>query len=121
MNTVIRGAGRPLLLLLGGALGACLMGAAGTCVPADLGDTVEFPYQTHVFDHAAHMSNACELCHHTGAEGMSCDATGCHQADSVGGVPNLKDAKHQTCFTCHNEQTADGSRRCSFCHTDLAG
>jgi len=122
MNNINRGARRSLLLVLGGLVGASLILTYASCVSImDLGEDVQAPYQTHTFDHALHMANSCDLCHHAGAEGQSCDATGCHQSEWVGGVPSLKEAKQQTCFTCHNQKTADGSQDCSFCHTALLG
>ena len=123
MTIIIRAARRTLLPLLGLILGAGLMFTDLSCVPVvDLGESVEYPYVTHEFDHVAHLrAKGCGECHHVGAN-LSCDASGCHQSEWVGGVPNLKEAKHRRCLTCHgNETTAEGSTRCSFCHTALAG
>ncbi|MCP4590232.1 MAG: cytochrome c3 family protein [bacterium] len=75
------------------------------------------PYATHDFDHDFHATFGCEACHHIGNVG--CDAEGCHAEEWIGGVPNLKEAMHETCGTCHTDTTADELWDCTKCHTSL--
>ena len=80
-------------------------------------------YETVTFDHDFHSGAvSCGTCHHDGAGLSTCDT--CHNRDEVvGGIPVLKDVMHDPdggCWQCHNEQTADGLRDCSVCHTALS-
>ena len=88
----------------------------GDCVPN------ENLFETVTFDHDMHSGAFdCTMCHHDGAGFSTCDT--CHNRDEVvGGIPVLKDVSHDPtggCWQCHSEQNPDGTRDCSFCHTDL--
>ena len=122
MKKIYRSDGPAILLTLGGVLGLVLICAGAGCIPTGVvdDDVVAFPYTTHAFDHPFHAGvYDCADCHHEATPG-SCGATGCHQSQWVGGVPSLRDANHQVCWTCHADETTDaGSLQCGFCHTAL--
>jgi hypothetical protein len=78
-------------------------------------------FETVTFDHTFHMGAFdCTMCHHAGV--VACDT--CHDRDEVvDGVPVLKDVQHNPdnygCWSCHDVRNDDGTRDCSFCHTEL--
>ncbi|UCE58668.1 MAG: hypothetical protein JSU63_14640 [Phycisphaerales bacterium] len=79
-------------------------------------------YANVAFDHDYHEGAfTCDWCHHDGAGFDTCDT--CHDRDEVvGGLRVLKDVQHDPeggCWECHSVANDDGTRDCSFCHTDL--
>ena len=66
---------------------------------------------TVTFPHNAHQQYAeCNVCHHTG-DYTSC--TSCHGVNDD--APKARDAFHQLCKNCHQEQQA-GPVKCAECH-----
>ncbi|MGE4551879.1 MAG: cytochrome c3 family protein [Desulfovibrionaceae bacterium] len=72
------------------------------------------------FDHAAHqaiLDKDCQACHHgpdIEPEPMACN--NCHGDKADGKAPALRDAAHQRCASCHEDETAPAAMKCGFCH-----
>ncbi|SDL15892.1 doubled CXXCH domain-containing protein [Maridesulfovibrio ferrireducens] len=72
------------------------------------------------FDHEAHEEYAeenCLACHHgpeIEEEPQKC--SNCHSNAGTKEVPSVRDAAHDRCVTCHEDQFKDGLKGCNPCH-----
>jgi len=68
------------------------------------------------YEHSAHtriLEKGCQVCHHEGKDKKSCNA--CHKEGTVDGVPPIREAAHETCFSCHYERAPEKTT-CAQCH-----
>ncbi len=71
-------------------------------------------------DHAANYTTDCTDCHHgTDIEPEPQNCADCHTETGDDAMPGIKDAAHQRCANCHQEQLDAGLQECGFCHTIL--
>jgi hypothetical protein len=76
-----------------------------------------------VYDHDVHAENytsGCTDCHHgedIEPEPQNCGD--CHMDTGDEAMPSLKNAAHERCSSCHQEQLDSGLKDCNYCHTAI--